>query len=357
MATILLYNQNRALDLNGFSIPGALATFRDSGTNRTRTVYANPECTVPHPSPLAADGAGVFPPVYDAGNGDAAVSVTDADGVMLAGYPLDPAPSVSTDQEGASGISFDPTPQIPVKNVQKAIERVQANILAPLADYGLGVTGNTALLADIDAPGIASGFYRYDDTTLGTLPEGVTRADGGLVLVFRRTSFNALMLLVPGGSDRIYRRRLSSTWQAWSWLLDTEGVVADSVWQAGTSTVPAPITPAAARVATRGSMNVAGSAPMYACRAWGNFDGRAGQVERRNGGNFASVTREGTGKYAIRFSTNMPHANYSISVAASNNDASTEVIHGTITSAGFSIQCNRDDSDQDAATVTFSVFC
>lgn len=243
MATILLYNQSRALDLNGFSVNGAQATFRDSGTNRPRTVYANPECTIPHPSPLVADGAGVFPPVYDAGNGSAAVSVTDKDGVMLAGYPIDPVPSVSTDQEGASGISFDPTPQIPVKDVQKAIERVQENIVSPLAAFGLGVTGNAALLADIDAVGIASGFYRFDATTTGTFPSGVVAENEGVVMVYRRSSSDAVMVLIPGTTGRFHVRQLDDTWKSWAWLMSNKDTLADAVWIAGTSTVPAPIAP------------------------------------------------------------------------------------------------------------------
>lgn len=89
MTTIVSFNPNRAADLSGFAVPGALATFYDSGTSRERIVYSDPECTLPHPSPLAADGAGVFPAIYDTGDGDVKVEVTTPEGVMLAGYPMD----------------------------------------------------------------------------------------------------------------------------------------------------------------------------------------------------------------------------------------------------------------------------
>ncbi len=91
MTTIVSFNPNRAADLSGFAVPGALATFYDSGTSRERIVYSDPECTLPHPSPLAADGAGVFPAIYDTGDGDVKVEVTTPEGVMLAGYPMDGA--------------------------------------------------------------------------------------------------------------------------------------------------------------------------------------------------------------------------------------------------------------------------
>jgi len=58
-------------------------------------------------------------------------------------------------------------------------------------------------------------------------------------------------------------------------------------------------------------LNAAGSAPMYACRAWVNFNG-TGTVAIRAGGNVSSITDNGTGDYTINFTTAMPDANYAI---------------------------------------------
>jgi len=57
--------------------------------------------------------------------------------------------------------------------------------------------------------------------------------------------------------------------------------------------------------------NVTGSAPMYACRAWVNFNG-TGTVAIRASGNVSSITDLGTGYYRVNFSTAMPDANYSV---------------------------------------------
>jgi hypothetical protein len=54
---------------------------------------------------------------------------------------------------------------------------------------------------------------------------------------------------------------------------------------------------------------ISGSAPMYAARAWVNFDGFNATI--RENGNVSSVTRSTTGTYAINFTTAMPDANYS----------------------------------------------
>ena len=55
--------------------------------------------------------------------------------------------------------------------------------------------------------------------------------------------------------------------------------------------------------------NASGSAPVYACRAWVNFNG-TGTVAIRASGNVSSITDAGTGRYAVNFTTALPDANY-----------------------------------------------
>ena len=63
------------------------------------------------------------------------------------------------------------------------------------------------------------------------------------------------------------------------------------------------------------ALNATGSAPLYACRAWVNFNG-TGTVAIRESGNVSSITDNGTGRYVINFTTSMPDANYSVSGTA-----------------------------------------
>ena len=58
-------------------------------------------------------------------------------------------------------------------------------------------------------------------------------------------------------------------------------------------------------------LHASGSAPMYACRAWVNFNG-TGTVTIRAGGNVSSITDNGTGDYTVNFATNMEDADYAI---------------------------------------------
>lgn len=57
--------------------------------------------------------------------------------------------------------------------------------------------------------------------------------------------------------------------------------------------------------------NASGSAPVYACRAWVNFNG-TGTVAIRASGNVSSITDNGAGDYTVNFTTAMQDANYAV---------------------------------------------
>jgi len=59
-----------------------------------------------------------------------------------------------------------------------------------------------------------------------------------------------------------------------------------------------------------------GTAPVYAARAWVNFNG-TGTVAIRASGNVTSITDNGTGDYTVNFTTAMPDANYEVSTQQS----------------------------------------
>jgi hypothetical protein len=54
-----------------------------------------------------------------------------------------------------------------------------------------------------------------------------------------------------------------------------------------------------------------GSAPIYAARAWVNFNG-TGTVAIRASGNVSSITDNAVGNYTVNFATAMPDANYNV---------------------------------------------
>ena len=77
------------------------------------------------------------------------------------------------------------------------------------------------------------------------------------------------------------------------------------------------------------ALNASGSAPIYACRAWVNFNG-TGTVAIRASGNVSSITDNGVGDYTVNFTTAMPDVNYS-----SSSMVSSDIVYsttGTLTS-------------------------
>ena len=77
---------------------------------------------------------------------------------------------------------------------------------------------------------------------------------------------------------------------------------------------------AAARITD--ALNASGSAPIYACRAWVNFDGLTGSGNTiRGSGNVSSVTKNsGGGHYTVNFTTAMPDVNFSVSGICTQDD-------------------------------------
>ena len=67
-----------------------------------------------------------------------------------------------------------------------------------------------------------------------------------------------------------------------------------------------------------------GSAPLFAARAWVNFNG-TGTVAIRASGNVSSITDNGTGTYAVNFTTALPDVDYSIFAACRNITAGSAV--------------------------------
>jgi hypothetical protein len=110
------------------------------------------------------------------------------------------------------------------------------------------------------------------------------------------------------------------------------------------------------------ALNATGSAPIYACRAWVNFNG-TGTVAIRASGNVSSITDSGTGNYTVNFTTAMPDVNYSFNGTTSDDATAGAVVYssGTWATNGLvgSIKIrtvNNSFSATDRTVVAVSVF-
>ena len=75
------------------------------------------------------------------------------------------------------------------------------------------------------------------------------------------------------------------------------------------------VTMSANQSAVKTALNASGSAPIYACRAWVNFDG-TGTPAIRGSGNVSSITDNTTGDYTVNLTTAMPDTNGSVAGSA-----------------------------------------
>jgi hypothetical protein len=121
MANQIIGNPSRALDANGYVVPGGKMTVYQTGTATLLPVYVDVDGATPAANPVIADASGVFPQRFVLEQA-AKIVVTTADDVTL--YTLDPAPVVQGTGSGASQISFSPTALVPETDVQAAIEAV-----------------------------------------------------------------------------------------------------------------------------------------------------------------------------------------------------------------------------------------
>ena len=104
--------------------------------------------------------------------------------------------------------------------------------------------------------------------------------------------------------------------------------------------------------------NATGSAPVFACRAWVNFDG-TGTVSIRDSGNVSSITDEATGNYTVNFSTAMPDANFCVSgtqSGASMENPGVEVNIQSSSVADVRTKNFSNNTQTDAQDVYVAVF-
>jgi hypothetical protein len=101
---------------------------------------------------------------------------------------------------------------------------------------------------------------------------------------------------------------------------------------------------------------VSGTAPLYMCRAWVNFNG-TGTVAIRASGNVSSITDNGTGNYTVNFTTAMTDANYAVCGSAFGN-----VVHlimstdGTPSTTAVQVITSNTTAVGDNSVVAVAIF-
>jgi len=107
---------------------------------------------------------------------------------------------------------------------------------------------------------------------------------------------------------------------------------------------------------------VSGTAPLYMCRAWVNFNG-TGTVAIRGSGNVTSITDNGVGSYAVNLTTALTDTNYACVMATKGSSGAgtpfLPVEHASLAArttssiAFYVIALNGATPDADVVEVVF----
>ena len=86
---------------------------------------------------------------------------------------------------------------------------------------------------------------------------------------------------------------------------------------------------------------VSGTAPLYMCRAWVNFNGTTSPGTIRGSGNVTSITKNGTGDYTVNFTTAMSDANYSMPSSSANTGPTMSIASPQLAATPFTTTTAR----------------
>jgi hypothetical protein len=169
---------------------------------------------------------------------------------------------------------------------------------------------------------------------------------GLLVAVSQNGTGNRVMTSPNGVNWRVRSSPADNSWQSVTWAAELGLLVAVSISGSGNQVMASSPYPydnvlrPSLKVGSAIMTQPSGSAPLYAARAWVNFNGTTTPPFIRGIGNVSSVTRISTGRYTVSFTTNAPDANYVINITCghtnsySPGDQDTPDIYAQ-TSSGF----------------------
>ena len=142
-------------------------------------------------------------------------------------------------------------------------------------------------------------------------------------------------------------------------VIDGSGTITGASTLATTVASPTLTTP---NINSAQFATVTGTAPIYPCRAWVNFNG-TGTVAINASGNVSSVTDNGTGDYTVNFTTAIVAANYASVFGWGMTNATITLLLGTGSSIApttsalrFSLINSATGAALDVANISVSFF-
>jgi hypothetical protein len=270
-----------------------------------------------------ATGTTLSRTVLESSNADAAINLSGSAVVFVGAAAEDLAPVDTTNLEVTNINAKDGTASATIANITGVLT-VASSVLTTteinggtitgitdlaVADGGTGASTAPVALTNLGLTATAAEINILDGVTASTaelnILDGVTATAAELNKLDGATATTAQLNFVTGVTSAIQTQ------------LGTKAPLASPALT-GTPTAPTAAaatnttqiaTTAYTRTAIPNVLNASGLAPLYACRAWVNFNG-TGTVAILASGNVSSITDNGTGDYTVNFATAMPDANF-----------------------------------------------
>lgn len=224
--------------------------------------------------------------------------------------------------------------------------------------------GTVKSLHDVDLIGGAGGAFQIGWNDVLNKP--TTLAGYGITNAYTKTEANDLFIenTEKGAPNGVTENDTDGKVKAAQLPVATEAVAGvvefatQAETNAGTNNVTA-VTPLKLLAGVKNHLNATGSAPMYACRAWIDFNG-TGTPAINASGNFSSITDNGTGNYSLNFTLGMPNSNYAVSEMHNNQAGGQHAASITSrTTSSVTLQFTSDASNSypaiDPTTVLVSI--
>jgi len=201
-----------------------------------------------------------------------------------------------------------------------------ANVARPIVAGGTGATSASAARTNLGLA-IGTDVQAYDadlSAIAGVSSNGLIARTGSGTASARTLTAGAAISITNGdgvsGNPTVAVSGLTTTQVDATTLVDSTDTIAsnksNTKWpttQAVDDHIPV-------------KLNASGAAPIYAARAWVDFNG-VGSTTIKGSGNVSSVTYNAVGDYTINFTTAMSNANYAFSLNASSDGTSNTVIY------------------------------
>jgi hypothetical protein len=348
--------QRTVVNATGDIIPNAQVTVRAAGTQTLATIYQDEGGLTPKSNPFLTDSSGLArfyaaPQVVDVavtaasgaiswidiqlidtqdittiGSNFAAVE-TVADNISSVISVLDNIENIDTVADNIANVNatgsniaavIDAPNQAAIATTQAGIATTQANnasssastatTQAGIATTQAGIATTQAGIATTKASEAAASAASVNANNIVHAPNSGLPNEAGTVYTLDQGD-----VVQTTGNQTIAGVK---TFSSQPIVTATQGTGANDVLKYGTIN-----TSNSAPVKT--ALNAAGNAPIYACRAWVNFNGIPTTPIIRASGNVSSVARNATGKYTVSFANPMPDANFS-PIAGGSRDVSVD---------------------------------